>query len=78
LKNQKVDVIIANILALPLINLRDKFIKLLKPNGILIISGIMEKQLNKVKVHYEEFFSLQDIKVMNDWCLISFKRLWSN
>jgi len=75
LKNQKVDVIIANILALPLINLRDKFIKLLKPNGILIISGIMEKQLNKVKVHYEEFFSLQDIKVMNDWCLISFKRL---
>jgi ribosomal protein L11 methyltransferase len=64
------DILIANILSNPLMTLRDKFIELIKPNGRIVISGIMKKQLLEVSKHYEEFCTIVDVKERNKWCLI--------
>ena len=64
------DLLIANILSNPLMTLRDKFIELIKPNGRIVISGIMKKQLLEVSKHYEEFCTIVDVKERNKWCLI--------
>jgi len=70
LADKEVDLLIANILSNPLMTLRDKFIELIKPNGRIVISGIMKKQLLEVSKHYEEFCTIVDIKERNKWCLI--------
>jgi len=70
LADTEADLLIANILSNPLMTLRDKFIKLIKSNGRIVISGIMKKQLLAVSKHYEEFCNIVDIKERNNWCLI--------
>jgi len=70
LADKEVDLLIANILSNPLMTLRDKFIELIKPNGRIVISGIMKKQLLEVSKHYEEFCTIVDVKEINKWCLI--------
>jgi len=70
----EVDLLVANILSNPLMILRDKFIKLVKSNGRIVISGIMKKQLLEVSKHYEEFCNIVVIKERNKWCLIEFKK----
>jgi len=70
----EVDLLIANILSNPLMTLRDKFIKLIKPNGRIVISGIMKKQLQEVSEHYEEFCNILDIRERNKWCLIELEQ----
>ena len=70
LADKEVDLLIANILSNPLMTLRDKFIELIKPNGRIVISGIMKKQLLEVSKHYEEFCTIVDVKERNKWCLI--------
>ena len=68
------DILIANILSNPLMTLRDKFIELIKPNGRIVISGIMKKQLQEVSEHYEEFCNILDIRERNKWCLIELEQ----
>ena len=46
--NKEYDLIVANILASPLIELAPIFIKLLKINGSLILSGILKDQCEKI------------------------------
>ena len=70
LADTEADLLIANILSNPLMTLRDKFIELIKSNGRIVISGIMNKQLQEVVKHYEEFCNIVDIKERNKWCLI--------
>jgi len=70
LADTEADLLIANILSNPLMTLRDKFIELIKSNGRIVISGIMNKQLLEVSKHYEEFCNIVDIKERNKWCLI--------
>jgi len=70
LADKEVDLLIVNILSNPLMTLRDKFIELIKPNGRIVISGIMKKQLLEVSKHYEEFCTIVDVKERNKWCLI--------
>ena len=71
--NTKTDLLIANILSNTLLNLRNKFIELIKPNGRIVISGIMKKQLQEVSDFYEEFCNIVDIREINKWCLIEMK-----
>jgi len=70
LADTEADLLIANILSNPLMTLRDKFIELIKSNGRIVISGIMNKQLQEVIKHYEDFCNIVDIKERNKWCLI--------
>ena len=71
----KCDIIIANILANPLIELLPKFQSLLKPGGYLVISGILESQIKNVKTHYNNYFSNMNCKIKEEWALISGSKL---
>ena len=71
LPKKKFDIIISNILAKPLIELLPKFQSLLKPGGSLVISGILENQIETLKHYYSKYFSFVDSKVEKEWGLIS-------
>jgi ribosomal protein L11 methyltransferase len=68
------DLLIANILANPLIELEPLFSDLVYSNGILLLSGILKEQVDKVIRCYSVNFS--NIKVINkdEWFRISGKR----
>jgi len=71
LTNEPVDVIVANILAEPLIKLAGTIIRLLKPQGQLILSGLLTEQSDEVKKAYK-ILTLQAEKIMDEWCCLSF------
>ena len=71
LPKKKFDIIISNILAKPITELLPKFQSLLKPGGSLVISGILESQIEILKHYYSKYFSFVDFKVEKEWGLIS-------
>ena len=71
LPKKKFDIIISNILAKPIIELLPKFQSSLKPGGSLVISGILESQIETLKHYYSKYFSFDDYKVEKEWGLIS-------
>ena len=71
LPNKKFDIIISNILEKPLIELLPKFQLLLKPEGYLVISGILKSQIKNLKIHYNKYFNFVNYKNEEDWGLIS-------
>lgn len=63
------DILIANILAKPLIELAGNFTDLLKPGGRLVLSGILNEQANSVAEAYQSNgFSLRQTRRQEDWC----------
>lgn len=64
------DVIVANILANPLCELKEQILSLLKPKGKLILSGILEEQADMVKKVYLPYIDWQNDKVNNGWVLL--------
>lgn len=70
--NDKFEIVLANILLKPIISLQTEFIKLIKPKGQILITGILENQYTTVKKEYLQNFS--NIKIINKvdgWVLIS-------
>lgn len=51
-----VDLLIANILLTPLLTLQKQLTALLKPKGILVLSGILETQLTELQAAYAPHF----------------------
>jgi len=72
--NAKVDILIANILANPLRNLKDIFLNLTNTKGQIVMSGIMENQLQAIKNHYERDVEIIEVKENNGWCLIAARK----
>jgi len=73
-ENIKCNLLIANILANPLIELEPLFSDLVYSNGLLLLSGILKEQVDRVVNCYSVDFT--DIKVINkdEWFRISAKR----
>lgn len=69
----KVDLILANILANPLIELKPRFKQLLKPNGILVMTGILQSQLKEIETCYQNDFIQRDCKIHGDWVLVEYQ-----
>jgi ribosomal protein L11 methyltransferase len=67
LPSLKVDVLLANILAQPLIELVEKFASLVKPQGTIVLSGILAEQADKVKQAYQPWFTIQTTTQLNEW-----------
>jgi ribosomal protein L11 methyltransferase len=66
----QVDVLLANILAGPLIELTSRFASLLKPGGKIVLSGILQSQCRDVELAYNSFFYLDKPISRGDWiCL---------
>lgn len=65
------DVVVANILAGPLRDLNGVIKGLLKPNGQLAMSGVLDTQAEEVANHYRDKLHIDPIIELNEWCRIS-------
>ncbi len=68
------DILIANILLTPLINLRERFYELLKAHGTLVVSGILEEQAEDVVAAYEGYFKPVTTSIHEGWGVLEFVR----
>jgi ribosomal protein L11 methyltransferase len=66
----KVDLLIANILANPLIGLCEHFSGLVKPDGKIALSGILQEQLTMVLETYSEYFNELIVTRKDEWCRV--------
>lgn len=75
IEQNSADVLLANILAHPLLNLASSFAYMLKPSGRLVLSGILQNQLNEIRACYCQWFEMQTETVQDDWVCIEGIRL---
>ena len=68
---EKADLLIANILAKPLVGLCEHFSKLVKLGGQLVLSGILHEQLETILDAYGEYFSELKVVQKEDWCRVN-------
>ena len=68
------DVTIANILLNSIIKLKDKLISSLKPNGTLILSGILEEQGSKLIEVFSPDIAISIVDRKEGWLLIKGKK----
>ncbi|MEH6634756.1 MAG: 50S ribosomal protein L11 methyltransferase [Halioglobus sp.] len=68
--SQQADVVIANILAGPLIELSGTLLQFLKPGGTLLLSGLLRSQAEALCSHYADRIALHIAGERDDWvCL---------
>jgi ribosomal protein L11 methyltransferase len=65
------DILIANILAAPLISLVERFNQLIRSPGCIVLSGILDNQINEVVKAYQTHFSINEHSTIEDWGLIA-------
>ncbi|MDP3561506.1 MAG: 50S ribosomal protein L11 methyltransferase [Legionellaceae bacterium] len=68
-----VDVLIANILLLPLLKLKTRFRELLKDTGFLVVSGILANQMQELIDTYQPDFTLIASNREADWAVLTFE-----
>ncbi len=68
---QPVDVVVANILAGPLVQLALTLTALVKPGGRLALSGILAEQAEEVRAAYASAFDLDPTALKDGWVRIS-------
>lgn len=73
IKSVRANIIIANILANPLIELAPQLTELLLPNGKLILSGVLANDADRVAKAYESNFTRTDTVTHADWVLIELR-----
>lgn len=64
------DIMLANILAGPLINLATRLASLTKPNGKIVLSGILKEQAEEVMECYRQWFTMEPPTAQEDWVRI--------
>ena len=69
------DLLIANILANPLIELEPLFSDLVYSNGMLLLSGILKEQVDRIVNCYSVNFSNIEVANKGEWFRISAKRI---
>ncbi len=62
------DLVLANILAKPLIELSENISALVAPQGYLILSGILKEQADSVRKTYQKEFIMNIAVIQDDWC----------
>jgi ribosomal protein L11 methyltransferase len=68
---QQAEVVVANILAGPLVALAPQISSLVKPGGRLALSGILAEQAEEVRAAYRDAFDLDPTAVKDGWVRIS-------
>ena len=66
----RADVVIANILAGPLVELSNTLLDFLQPGGVLLLSGLLQTQTAALCGHYADRIKLEIVAEKDDWvCL---------
>lgn len=68
------NVLLANILAAPLISLSEQLAQLTLPGGALVLSGILVRQAEEVRDTYARWFNMDAPVVRGDWARLTGKR----
>jgi ribosomal protein L11 methyltransferase len=74
LPKQQAEVVVANILAGPLVQLAGTITALVQPNGRLALSGILAEQAEEVRAAYTAAFELDPTAEKDGWVRISGRR----
>jgi ribosomal protein L11 methyltransferase len=72
---QKVDLLVANILAYPLLELASTFAEFVKRGGQIVLSGILEKQQDVIVEGYSTWFTKIEILSREEWIRVSAIRM---
>ena len=64
------DILIANILERPLIDLSEKFAELVKKGGYITLSGLLEEQIPSLLSCYNRWFDMEAPQVEQGWVLL--------
>ena len=67
----KVDVVLANILAAPLRELRTVITAYCKTGGKLVLSGILDNQAQEINDLYSQDFDMEPIEIDGEWARVS-------
>jgi ribosomal protein L11 methyltransferase len=70
----RAEVLVANILASPLVELAPRLTDLVAPAGVLALSGILDDQATQVAAAYGQGFDLEPPRTREDWTLIAGRR----
>lgn len=68
------EVVVANILAGPLVELAPRIASLVKPGGALVLSGILERQAEEVAAAYRPWFEMAAPVCREEWVRLEGKR----
>ncbi|MAC45514.1 MAG: 50S ribosomal protein L11 methyltransferase [Oceanospirillum sp.] len=75
LEDTQADLMLANILAGPLIDLAETITTLVKPEGQLVLSGILQHQASEVIEAYTPWFDFDTPRTQEEWvCLTAVKK----
>ena len=68
------DLLLANILSGPLIELAPCFADILRPSGALVLSGLMEQEASEVTRAYDAWFDMRPFGVRESWVCLGGRR----
>jgi len=71
---QPADVVVANILAGPLVSLAPQLASLVQPGGLIALSGILAEQTDEILTAYQGFFELDPVAEQDGWIRVSGRR----
>lgn len=71
---QPAKVVVANILAGPLVSLAPQLASLVQPGGLIALSGILAEQTDEILAAYEGFFELDPVAEQDGWIRVSGRR----
>lgn len=74
LHRDQADIVIANIISKPLIELAETICSFAKPNAAIVLSGLLTEQEAEVRAAYEPWCEFADRTQQDDWIRLVFKR----
>lgn len=71
----RADILVANILAEPLVQLAENLSHLVKPQGHIALSGLLAEQADGLLEHYSSWFEMDVVVLSEEWARLSGIRL---
>lgn len=65
------DILVANILLNPLLNLAENFASLVRPGGELVVSGLLSVQVDECLAAYERWFMMGEPVFREEWAMLT-------
>jgi ribosomal protein L11 methyltransferase len=72
--DERADVLLANILSGPLIELAPRLAALVRPGGLVALSGILRNQAPQIENAYTRWFELEAPRTEDEWVLLTGRR----
>ena len=65
-----VDILMANILLNPLLSLSDRFMSMVRPGGLIVLSGILSNQLDHCQQVYSSWVAFHEPMFKDEWAMM--------